>query len=835
MLSQSSSSPTLRNQSRSGGGTSTVIEWTACAFPLVGGIVTLAGWIFDLPRLTDWGNDGISMFANTAICAVLCSIGLILIRGDGEGGSRFAARIAASLAALIGALTLFEHISGINLGIDTLLIERPWGQRAATAPMRMGLPASTSFVILGLALLFATLGDRWRRIASVLAVLPLCIASLSLTGYWFGADQLFVVPRFTGIAWQTSTMLAALSIGAIAIIPEHGIAAALRRRDTGGALLRQLTLPIITIPLVVGWFRLMGENAGWYDTAFGTSLRTLVEIVLFFALIWWVSNSIRRHESAAVESKAQLAAIIETTDDAVISKTLDGTIRSWNAGAERIFGYSQAEAVGQNILLIIPPDRVHEEAEILRRLRQGERIEHFETCRVRKDGTLLQISLTVSPLRDPTGAIIGASKIARDITERKLADEAIRRSEAELIQAAAEREQLLEAERAARSEAERASIIKDEFLATLSHELRTPLSAILGWSQLLATGDLPEEEKAEGLDVIERNARAQAQLIEDLLDMSRVISGKLRLDVQWTDVSNVLHQAVESVRPSADAKQIRLRKIIDPHAGPVSGDPTRLQQVFWNLLSNAIKFTPKGGNVDVVLERVNSHIEITVHDSGIGISPEVLPIVFERFRQADSTTTRSYGGLGLGLSIVKSLVELHGGTVRAQSDGEGHGATFTVSLPLSPIRSDEKREHPKSLKQPEPDLERVRLPGIKVLVVDDEPDARNVLKRMLSQCEAEVTTAESASAGLELIQTHKPDVIISDIGMPGMDGYEFMREVRSLPPADGGRIPAIALTAFARSEDRTRAMLAGYHMHVSKPIEPQELIATVGSLVGRTG
>jgi CheY-like chemotaxis protein len=300
-------------------------------------------------------------------------------------------------------------------------------------------------------------------------------------------------------------------------------------------------------------------------------------------------------------------------------------------------------------------------------------------------------------------------------------------------------------------------------------------------------------------------------------------------------VSNVLHQAVESVRPTADAKQIRLRKIIDPQAGQVSGDPTRLQQVFWNLLSNAIKFTPKSGNVDVVLERVNSHLEITIRDSGIGIKPEMLPVVFERFRQADSSTTRSYGGLGLGLSIVKSLVELHGGTVRADSDGEGRGATFTVSLPLSPIRSDEKREHPTTSKPAALDLERVRLPGIKVLVVDDEPDARNVLQRMLSQCEAEVTTAESASAGLELIRTHRPDVIISDIGMPGMDGYQFIREVRSLPPADGGKTPAIALTAFARSEDRTRAMLAGYHVHVSKPIEPQELIATVGSLVGRAG
>jgi PAS domain S-box-containing protein len=775
------------------------------------------------------------MFVNTAICAVLCSIGLLLIRGGVAGWRRVAAQIAASAVALIGGLTLFEHITGINLGIDTLLIERSWGQRAAAAPMRMGPPASTSFLILGVTLLFATLGDRGRRIASVLAVLPVAIASLSLTGYWFGADQLFGVARFTGIAWQTSTMLTALGIGVIAMIPEHGIAAALRRPDTGGALLRRLILPIITIPLVVGWFRLVGENIGLYDTAFGTSLRTLVEIVLFFALIWWVSNSIRRHESAAIESRARLAAIIDSTDDAVISKTLDGTIRSWNAGAERIFGYSEAEAVGQNILLIIPPDRAHEEVEILRRLRQGERIEHFETCRVRNDGKELQVSLTVSPLRDATGAIVGASKIARDITERKLADEAIRRSEAELKRAAVEREQLLEAERAARSEAERASIIKDEFLATLSHELRTPLSAILGWSQLLAAGDLPEEEIAQGLDSIERNARAQAQLIEDLLDMSRIISGKLRLDVQWTDVSNVLHQAVESVRPSADAKQIRLRKIIDPNAGPVSGDPTRLQQVFWNLLSNAIKFTPKGGNVDMLLERVNSHLEITVHDSGIGIRPEVLPVVFERFRQADSSTTRSYGGLGLGLSIVKNLVELHGGTVRAQSGGEGQGSTFIVTLPLAPIRSDEKREHPASFKSPVPDVDRVRLPGIKVLVVDDEPDARDVLKRMLSQCEAEVTTAESARAGLELLQSQKPDVIISDIGMPGMDGYEFMREVRSLPPSDGGKTPAIALTAFARSEDRTRAMLAGYHVHVSKPIEPQELIATVGNLVGRTG
>ncbi|HYO23321.1 MAG TPA: ATP-binding protein [Lacipirellulaceae bacterium] len=400
--------------------------------------------------------------------------------------------------------------------------------------------------------------------------------------------------------------------------------------------------------------------------------------------------------------------------------------------------------------------------------------------------------------------------------------------------AAEDRKQLLEAERAARAEAERVSIMKDEFLATLSHELRTPLNAILGWSQLLGTGKLDADDFQQGLEAIERNARAQTQLIEDLLDMSRIISGKVRLDVQWTDLASVVELAVDSVRPSAEAKEIRLRKIIDPHAGPVSADPTRLQQIVWNLLSNAIKFTPKGGKVDVLLERVNSHLEITVHDSGVGIKPEFLPLVFERFRQADSSTTRSYGGLGLGLSIVKQLVELHGGSVRAKSAGIGQGATFIVSLPLAPIRgASERREHPTAPKPPDIDVRQFHLAGVKVLVVDDEPDARDLLKRVLGACDAEVQTAASADEALSLLRQHRPDVVVSDIGMPEKDGYEFIREVRSLPVDHGGRTPAIALTAFARSEDRTRAMIAGYQVHVSKPIEPQELIATVSSQAGR--
>jgi signal transduction histidine kinase/ActR/RegA family two-component response regulator len=401
--------------------------------------------------------------------------------------------------------------------------------------------------------------------------------------------------------------------------------------------------------------------------------------------------------------------------------------------------------------------------------------------------------------------------------------------------AAEEREQLLNAERAARSEAERINLMKDEFLATLSHELRTPLNAILGWSQVLTMEKATSDEFREGLEAIERNARTQTQLIDDLLDMSRIISGKIRLDVQWTDLANVVEAAVESVRPSAEAKGIRLRKILDPLAGPVAGDPTRLQQVVWNLLSNAIKFTPKGGRVDVMLERVNSHLEITVHDSGIGIKPDFLPVVFDRFRQGDGSTTRSYGGLGLGLSIVKNLVDLHGGTVRAKSPGEGQGATFIVCLPLAPFRSGEVREHPTTPRPGGIDCEHVDLAGVRVLVVDDEQDARNLIHRVLSQCKAEVYVAANAAEGLRLISELLPDLLISDIGMPETDGYQFLRNVRQLVPEAGGKTPAIALTAFARSEDRTRAMMAGYQVHIAKPLEAQELLATVASLAGRTG
>lgn len=705
------------------------------------------------------------------------------------------------------------------------------------------------------------------------------------------------------------------------------------------------------------------------------------------------------------EARFRLAAVVDSSDDAIISKTLDGVITTWNTGAERMFGYRPEEIVGKPVTVLIPADHIHEEAEILRRLQAGHRIEELETVRIHKDGRHLDVSLTISPVKDSGGAVIGVSKIARDITARKRADQELReesrvvnllnetgtsiaanldlqsllrtvthaatqlsgaefgaflhkvtegagaafelatvsgapreafdlfgapgaaplfapafederpircgdllrderyakaashcatppggrplrsylavpivsrtgevigglvlghssanvfaeRIERVIVGVAAqaavaidnahlyervrrdaeERNRLLEAERSAREEAERVNLMKDEFLATLSHELRTPLNAIVGWAQVLRTQGHMNGDLSEGLAVIERNARIQAQLIDDLLDMSRIISGKIHLEVERVDVQDVVKAAIASVRHSADSKGIALQVLLDPMAGPVRGDPNRLQQCFWNLLSNAIKFTPKGGKVLVSLARVEGSLELCVVDDGQGISAEFLPHVFERFRQADASTTRHHGGLGLGLSIVKNLIELHGGSVRASSAGEGRGASFYIELPVMALEAapvEERRERSRSYTVNLATLDHPRLDGLTILAVDDEPDALSLIKRVLEDCGARVLLAESAKDGLAVLLREKPDMLLSDIGMPDEDGYQFIQQVRRLRPDEGGRIPAAALTAFARTADRTRALRAGYQTHLPKPIEPMELTAVVFSLARR--
>ena len=685
--------------------------------------------------------------------------------------------------------------------------------------------------------------------------------------------------------------------------------------------------------------------------------------------------------------QALLSAIIRSSDDAIVSKDLNSIVTSWNPAAERMFGYTAAEMIGRSIRTIIPDDRQYEEDEVLARIRAGEAVDHFETIRRRKDGSFVNISLSISPVRDEAGTIVGASKIARDITEliraRDLEERNRRQAaflsrltatfatsleprqilaslaelsvpyfadwcavdvvqeggrieriaqahvdpakedvvarlrqghenprtpmsptyvirsnepsivldvtDAALVSAAGGDDEALrilrslgllsylclpltvqgrtmgaitmarsdsgrrfdeEDVRIAEDAASRAALavdnarayeglqaanqLKDEFLATLSHELRTPLNAILGYSRMLRSGILKEDRREQALETLERNASSLTQMVEDVLDVSRIAAGKIRLHVQAVDLATVLRDALATVTPAADAKGVRLEPIFEAHIGPVSGDPDRLQQVIWNLLSNAVKFTPRGGRVQMRLQRVNSHVEVTVSDTGSGIREDFLPHLFERFRQGDSTTTRMHGGLGLGLAIAQRIVELHGGRIEAFSPGEGKGATFRVQLPIMIVHAEvepERRVHPRVETRRAP-AEFPTLPDICVLAVDDDPDALTLVREILETAGARVRTATSGRAALESIEADVPDVLVSDLGMPGMDGFEMIQRIRKME-GRARELPAAALTAYARSEDRAKALRLGFEMHLAKPIDPSELVAAVASLARR--
>jgi PAS domain S-box-containing protein len=658
-------------------------------------------------------------------------------------------------------------------------------------------------------------------------------------------------------------------------------------------------------------------------------------------------------------AQAYLAAIVESSDDAIIGKTLQGIITSWNKGAEKLFGYTAAEIAGLPINTVIPPDRQQEEVDILEKLGRGERIDHFETVRVKKDGTPVHVSLTISPIKDSSGRIIGASKIARDISEQKRFEESLHESDAkyrdllEKLPAAAytcdteglityfnqqavrlwgrvpklndpedrycgsfkifsiegepisldqcwmaltlqdekgyngqeviierpdgsriavlahvnplydesgklvgavnilidindrkraeiEKEELLAKEKAARAEAQAASRAKDEFLSVVSYELRTPLNLILGYNRILRSNPDDVARIRQTCDIIERNARIQLRLVEDLLDTTRIVSGELRLDSRPTDIVPVLADALDVMRMEAKAKGIELLAYYSPKTEVIIGDAIRLQQVFWNLLSNAIKFTPKGGRVELWVDRTSKFVNIIIKDTGIGIKPESLPHIFNRFSTTDQPNLHGRGGLGVGLALVKRLVELHGGTIKATSGGLGRGSAFTVTLPLaeqveffSPdlpaIRSEEAIHlHEKAM-----------IEGAHVLIVDDQEEAREALANFLKRFGAIVTTASSGAEVLSILADppggKQPDVLICDIAMPEEDGYSVLNRVRQFEAKRGvmmyQEIPAIALTGMAQSKDRMRALTAGFRMHLAKPVEPAELIIVIASIV----
>lgn len=578
-----------------------------------------------------------------------------------------------------------------------------------------------------------------------------------------------------------------------------------------------------------GW-RVKKDGSLFWANVVITALRAPDGTLIGFAKVTRDLTARREHEEELRRSEERFRLLVEGVSDyAIFMLDVNGKIATWNVGAERINGYRSEEIIGQHFSVFYPPEiraTGWPEHELQMAAEKGSFVD--EGWRLRKDGTTLWANVTITAMRDESGCLIGFAKLTRDLTERKRAEAA------EL--ASQEREDILQAERNARMQAQRATRAKDEFLTTLSHELRTPLSAIMGWTQVLlrnGTGMTPEHRRA--IEVIDRNARAQVQLINDLLDLSRIMSGKIRLEVRQVSLSDIVNAAAVSARPAADAKDIRLKVLLDPVQTIVGGDSERLQQVVWNLLTNAIKFTPKGGQVQVLLQRVNSHLELSVSDTGVGIPQNFLPHVFDRFSQEDSSTSRTHGGLGLGLAICKQLVELHGGSIRAASQGEGKGSTFFVHLPVSIVQlEDERIERIHPTAEP-PVPEPAGLPDLKgahIFVVDDEPDSRELLRRVLENAGAEVGTFASAQAAMETLRHKRPQAIVSDIGMPTMDGYQFMRLLRA-NEGKNERIPALALTAYARAEDRKKALLAGYQAHLSKPFDVAELVLLVSDLAHR--
>jgi PAS domain S-box-containing protein len=889
----------------------------AGAYALLGGLVTLAGWAFDVPVLTSWKNDGIAMFPNTAACAVLGGL-TILLHDAAASRWRTARVVLPTVMACIGGLTLFEHVTGIDLHIDRALFDRPWGLVAAAAPLRMGPPASVSFLVIGAALVLLDRDARARRATPALAVAVMAIATLSLIGHLYGAEPMYMIPRLTGIAMQAATMILALAAGTIACVPEREPMRTLLAPTAAGMLVRRALPVAVVLAVTLGAVRIAIEEHGLVDAAFGTALRTLVEVVLLTAVLWWAAAMVRAHEDAlraseaevrrqagqlaafldtaaiclhrvgpdgtilwaneaeletfgyardeyvgrriaefhadptviadmlarlhageklveyparitckdgslksvlvdstvyredgrfihtqcftrdvterqnAEQARALLAAIIETSDDAIISKALDGTITSWNASAERMYGYVAAEVIGRSIDVIVPPDRRDEDREILRRLRAGERIEHLETVRRAKDGRLLDVSLTISPVKDESGRIVGASKVARDITDRK-------RAEAE------------------RQESNRR---KDEFIAILAHELRNPLAPVRNAVRYLRLRGPTDAELRRPIDMIERQVAQMARLIDDLLDVSRISRGTLELRRERVTPAEVVEAALDACRDDIDAKAQVLRVELPAEPIELDADRERLVQILSNLLSNATRYTPAGGHIDVHVATLDARtVEILVRDDGLGIPPGKLTEIFDLFARVDQSLERQ-GGLGIGLTLVRQLVELHGGTIEARSQGIGHGSEFVVRLPVvAPT--------PRAAASPE---SRPEVPPLRILIADDNVDAVDSLALLLRMGGHEVHAVYDGEAALAAAAKLRPQVALLDIGMPGATGYEVARRIRQQPW--GRRMLLVALTGWGQDADKRSAEQAGFDAHLVKPVPLEAVEQLLAGVAG---
>lgn len=796
------------------------------------GLTVLLGWLLHNDALKGAIGTPITMKTNTAVAFVLCGLAVMLLSQQTGPKLRWCVRALAIVIALVGGLVLVEHLAGVDLYIDEALFREPVGEIATASPNRMGPPASSSFLMFGIALLLLP-NERTRPIAGSqwLLLLVMFVALFPMIGYAFGSASLYGIAELSGIAWPTSVMLLLLSIGVLAAAPERGLVGLICEEDMGGLMARR-ALPLgLVAPFVLGWLVAWGTQRGAFDAPLGYATFAGVLIVLLFVLIVHVASTLSRTSRARDAALAQLHEQLAVTRATETALRRSETRRQFALGATGLgfwevdaatrafacseifkshFGYDSHETFNEQTLRagMNEPDQSRWTTAIESCFATGHDVDIELRCEW-PDHSIHWIALRGTAVHEGD-RICAISGVSVDQTSRRAAE--------------GERAILLESERAARADAERANHLKDDFLATLSHELRTPLNAILGWAHLMRRSLNDPHEMAEGLDVIESSARAQTQLVSDLLDTSRVLSGKLRIAMQDVELATVVEAAVESIRPAADARGVRIEPLLDTTLEPVQGDLTRLQQVVWNLLANAVKFTPRGGKVQIVTRRAEAHAEIVVSDNGQGIDPAFAPHLFERFRQADSSTSREFGGLGLGLSLVKHLVELHGGTVEARSPGLGLGSTFVVQLPIDEPSTREDRSRGQSSGRPLG--AHVVLDGVRVLVVDDELYARELVRRLLVDCGAAVSTAAGAREALDLLHREKFDVLVSDLGMPERDGFALMQDLR----ASGSAVPAAALTAFARPSDRSRALLTGYQAHLAKPVEPVELLATVATL-----
>lgn len=906
------------------------------AYAAGAGAISFAGWAADVPRLTAWGGNGISIQPNTTVASMAAGSALVLLA---LGRARLAAALGA-FAGAIGASTLFQHLSGVDLGIDTLLLfGREWGSGQTLAPGRMGAPAATSWTLAGAALVLHRGGARARRVAAGLGVAVIAIASLSLTGYAFGASPLYAVPSATAIALQTATFLLAVGVGIVASLPDCQPMSGLLENSAAGLLTRRVLSLLIGLPFLLGYLRVAGEDAGLYDTALGTALLVLALIGLLCGVLWWGAGAVRAHEralAAVAERDARAELVLREIEDQFLVLDAEGRYLFVNDAVCQVTGLPRERFVGRSFGDLAPASLDTQLAPVVRRVQERQEPEVTEylhalsqrwfenrvyptpgggvallvvelTERKRAEAalrlseerfrTLVSLITDVPWLADGEGLFVqpqpawsaytgqrfeelrglgwleavhpedrahvresweracksgapyaassrlwnAATSEYRHVVSRAAplrgADRALREwvgactdvhdtkaRELALATLVEEREQLLARAERARAEAEAANRAKDDFLAVLSHELRAPLTAMLGWAGILAEAPSEGPLAARAVATLDRNIRAQAKLIDDLLDVSRVATGKLELARSSVDLSAVVAGAVESMRPAAEEKGLELSFETGGASFRVLGDVARLQQVATNVIQNAVKFTPAGGHVWVRLRSGGDQAELEVEDDGRGIDAAFLPHVFDRFSQVESITTRRYGGLGLGLAIVKHLAALHGGAVRAESGGLGCGARFTVVLPLAPeAPSSAAAARPAAGAQPD-------LSALDLLLVDDDFDSRDALALVLERSGARVRAVGSVREALAAYAESAPDLLVSDVAMPEEDGYALIRAIRAREAGSARRTRALAMTGFAAARDRDAALRAGFDAHLAKPVDLDALFEGIRAL-----